>query len=199
MKKLCLFIPKLSQNLAARRVQSAANRFPRRGSYKSILALFREIDFRQLSIPPGGQILRQFWYSFVIMASACLDVFAAPIHSYQELTSAMREGNRFVFLLDLQECTGNPSMPIGYLIPTTMMLLPATQTASERVATSFLQFTDHSGNPTYEYVKFTLNSDDSVVVRTTFYDPKSFQPIGPVHTVNCSMGKGLEIFSECAP
>jgi hypothetical protein len=63
MKKL---IPKLAQNLADRRVQSAANRFSRRGLYWPILSLFARIDFRQLSIPPVGQILNQFGYSFLL-------------------------------------------------------------------------------------------------------------------------------------
>ncbi len=55
-------IPNKPQKLAFRRFQSAANRFPRRGSYWSILALFAGIDFRQLSIPPEGQFLRFIGY-----------------------------------------------------------------------------------------------------------------------------------------
>ena len=130
------------------------------------------------------------------MATAFLDVFAAPIHSYQELTSAMRSGNRFVILLDLQQCTEKSGMPMGYLTPTAMMLIPAKETTLERVVTSFLHFTDHLGDPTYEYVKFTLNSDNTVMIQTTFYDPQNFKPIGTAHTINCSMGKGIEIYSD---
>jgi hypothetical protein len=131
-----------------------------------------------------------------IMAAMCSNAFAAPIHSYQELTSAMREGNRFVILLDLQQCTGKPGMPTGYFTPTAMMLVPATEKTPERVVTSLLHFTDHSGSPVYEYVKYTLNSDNTVAVRTTFYDPQNFKPIGEARTLQCSLGKGVEVYRK---
>ncbi len=134
--------------------------------------------------------------SLAIMATAFLNVFAAPIRSYQELTAAMRAGNRFVILLDFQQCTGQSSMPMGYLTPRAMMLLPATDTTPERVATSDLHFTDHAGNPTYEYVKMTIHSDNTATVRTTFYDPQSFKSIGTGHTIHCLMGEGIKIFSD---
>jgi hypothetical protein len=134
--------------------------------------------------------------ALAIMATVFLDAFAAPIHSYQELTSAMRSGDRFVILLDLQKCTGKSGMPTGYFTPAAMMLVPATEKTPERVVTSLLHFTDYSGSPTYEYVKYTLNSDNSVAIRTIFYDPQNFKPIGEAHIINCSLGKGMEIFSD---
>jgi hypothetical protein len=133
--------------------------------------------------------------SLVIMATAFLDVFAAPIQSYEGLTSAMRAGNRFVILLDLQQCSGNSDMPMGYLTPTMMLLMPASDTNLERVMTSFLHFTDHLGYPIYEYVTCTFNSDDTVVVRMTFYDPQNFKPMGAIQPIDCSIGKGIEIYS----
>ena len=123
----------------------------------------------------------------------CTHAFAATIHSYEELTEAMRKGDRFVFLLDLAECTGKTGMPTGYYTPSAMMLIPATAKAPERVVTSHLQFTDHSGAPAYEYVKYTFHADDTVVVRTAFYDPQSFKPMGEPHMIKCSVGNGLVI------
>ncbi len=133
-----------------------------------------------------------FLFGLVAMATTFLEVYAAPIQSYRELTSAIQEGKRFVFLLDLQECTGNPRMPIGYFTPTEMMLMPASETLPERVVTSFMHFTEQAGNPIYEYVKFTLSSDGSVAIRTTFYDPQNFKSIGTPHTLNCMMGEGID-------
>jgi hypothetical protein len=121
------------------------------------------------------------------------NVFADPIRSYQELTSALRAGHQFVIVLDLQQCTGKAGMPMGYFTPNALMLIPATETTPEHVVTSHLHFTDHSGSPTYEYVKYTFNSDNTVMVRTTFYDPQSFKPIGTPHTFQCSVGKGIEV------
>ncbi|MBA3237391.1 MAG: hypothetical protein H0T62_03455 [Parachlamydiaceae bacterium] len=132
----------------------------------------------------------------LIQATAFLDLFAAPIRSFPELTSAMHTGNRFVMLLDLQQCTGKAGMPTGYITPTAMMLVPETGTTPERVVTSHFHFTDRSGKPTYEYVKFTLYSDNTVIVQTTFYEPQSFAQIGLPHTFNCLIGKGIEIYSE---
>lgn len=140
--------------------------------------------------------MRKIWLLSLVIMAAFLDVSAAPIRSFPELKSAIRAGNRFVMLLDLQQCTGKTGMPMGYLTPNAMMLIPATESTPERVVTSHLHFTDHSGNPTYEYVKFTLNSDGTVMIRTTFYDPQNFKPIGTPHTINCLMGKGLEIHSD---
>lgn len=134
--------------------------------------------------------------SLVIMLTPCLNVFAAQIGSYQELMTAMDAGNHFVIILDLKQCTGKPNMPTGYFTPNSMMLIPATEATAERVVTSHLHFTDRSGNPAYEYIKYTFNSDNSVVIRTTTYDPQSFTPIGISHTFNCSVGNGIEIHSN---
>jgi hypothetical protein len=84
-------------------------------------------------------------------------------------------------------------MPLGYFAPNALMLIPATEAAAEHVTTSLLHFSDHTGNPTYEYVKYTFYSDNSVVVQTTFYDPKSFLPLGPPHTFTSSMDKGVSV------
>jgi hypothetical protein len=122
-----------------------------------------------------------------------LKASAAPIQSYQELASAMRAGNRFVVLLNLQQCTGKSNMPIGYFIPSAMLLIPSTDTNAEYIATSHLQFTDYSGNPAYEYIKFTFNPDNSVIVRTLVYEPQTFKPTSPARIINCGLDKGVEI------
>jgi hypothetical protein len=80
--------------------------------------------------------------SLVIGLATIANVFANPLHSYQELAAEMRAGNRFVILLDLQQCTGKSGLPTGYFSPSSMMLIPATETTLERVVTSHLQFTD---------------------------------------------------------
>jgi hypothetical protein len=48
------FIPKITQKLADRRVQSVKNRSPQRGLYWLDTNPFTAIDFWQLSIPPIG-------------------------------------------------------------------------------------------------------------------------------------------------
>jgi hypothetical protein len=131
--------------------------------------------------------------SLAILTAACINACAATIHSYEELTEAMRKGDRFVFLLDLAQCTGKAGMPTGYYTPSTMMLVPATEKAPERVVTSHLQFTDHSGTPAYEYVKYTFHADNTVMVRTAFYDPQSFKPMGEPHMIKCTVDNGLVI------
>lgn len=132
-------------------------------------------------------------FCFVFLLSAFANVFAGPVTTYQELAAAMRAGDRFVFLLNLQECTGKPNMPIGYFTPSKLMLVPASTSGMERIVTSDLHFTDFTGSPTYEYIKYTFNADDSVMIRTVMYDPLTFKPIGNPHIINCVLGKGISI------
>jgi hypothetical protein len=133
--------------------------------------------------------------SLLVMLTSCLNVFAAPIKSYQEFSSALDSGSHFVITLDLKQCTGNPNMPKGYFTPNGMMFIPATKTKMERVVTSYLHFTDQSGSPTYEYIKCTFNSDNSVEVRVAVYNPVNFTVIGSPQAFNCSIGQGIEINS----
>ncbi|HSX37324.1 MAG TPA: hypothetical protein VLE95_00660, partial [Chlamydiales bacterium] len=51
-------------------LKAAENRFLKRGLYSSILAPFSRIDFRQLSIPPKGQLLHHFGYNPLIVSFA---------------------------------------------------------------------------------------------------------------------------------
>jgi|SRR5271165_3125043 hypothetical protein len=127
---------------------------------------------------------------FSLIATA---VFGSSIDSYQALTSAMQEGKQFTILLDLEKCSGKPGMPMGYFTPGAMMLVRATEKAPERIVTSHLHFTNQSGSPAYEYVKYTFNADNTVTIQTTFYEPQSFKAIGAGHTFNCSMGQGVEV------
>lgn len=133
------------------------------------------------------------WICFLFIFSTAVNAFALSIHSYQELASAMQAGDRFVVVLNIQECTGK-SGPIGYFSPSKMMLVPASATSSEYIVTSDLHFTDHKG-PRYEYTKYTFNSDNSIAIRTTIYDPLTFKPIADDHVINCSIDKGIRITS----
>lgn len=131
--------------------------------------------------------------SLMMMLAAFSNIFAAEIGSYQELTSAMQAGNHFVIILDLKQCTGKSNMPTGYFMPDSMLLMPATEATPESLTTSHLQFTDHLGTPTYEYLKFRFNSDNSVVIRIAIYDPQNFKLISTPKIFNCSFGNGIEI------
>lgn len=139
------------------------------------------------------------FFCFIFILSTFGSAFAGSVHSYQELATAMNSGDRFVIVLNLQECTGKSNMPIGYFIPSKMILMPASNLSSERIVTSDLHFTDHMGNPLYEYTKYTFQSDDSVVLRTVNYDPVTFKPIGSEHVINCVVDKGISIITYPQP
>lgn len=131
--------------------------------------------------------------SLAIAFAAFSKISAEPIRSYQELTEAMQTGNHLVFFLDLPHRPENPRMPGGYFTPNSIILMPRTEAAPERIVTSLMHFSDHTGRPIYEYVKFTIYADGNVTVRTTYYDPQTFSSMGTSHTINCSLGKGIEI------
>lgn len=153
-----------------------------------------KIECDNLYFPTGEQKMKKFsLFCFTFLLSIAVNAFGTSLHTYQELSSAVRAGDRLVLVLKLQECTGNSNMPIGYFTPSKMMLVPASATSSERIMTSDLHFTDHTGSPSYEYTKYTFNPDNSVVVRTMTYDPLTFKPIKPEHVINCALDKGVSI------
>ena len=134
---------------------------------------------------------KRFLLILALMATACLNTFASPIDSYQQLTTALRKGKKIVILLDLEQSTGKSGMPTGYFAPNALMLVPAKESSPEHVSTSLLHFTDQSGAPTYEYVKYTFYPDNTVMIRTTCYDPVTFQLLKEPRTFNTSLNKGL--------
>lgn len=113
----------------------------------------------------------------------------AQVCSYQELVSAMRAGKRFTILVD-----HNKGM--GYFAPSNMVLVPASETVLERVATSHLHFSDYPGFPLYEYVKYTFYSDNSATLQMSTYNAQNFNPIGDPRTLNFSIGTGIQIHTD---
>jgi len=134
-----------------------------------------------------------FLFSLAIMATAFLNVFAAPIDSYQKLTSAMLEGKQFVFLLDQKQITGNPGGPTRYFIPTTMELALATHVTQGHVTTSHLQLIDVQDTPFYQSIRYTFYEDNTVKVQFTSYYPGSFKQIGNPIIFMTSLDKGISV------
>lgn len=134
-------------------------------------------------------------FCFIFLSTA-VNAFALSLQSYQELSSAMRSGKRFVIIANLQECTGKSNMPIGYFIPSKMMLVPASEVGPERILTSDLHFTNYIGKPVYEYVKYTFHVDDSVELRTVSYDPLDFKPINTAHVIHGTIGKAILVHAS---
>lgn len=130
---------------------------------------------------------KEFLLILIVALIPIRAVFGEPIHSFEELKSALCAGKQFVFIGDFKECTGDAGMPVGYFTPASMMLV------GERIITSHLHFTDYLGYPAYEYVKYTFTSDNSVCVQTTIYDARNFIVQGIPHTVSCTIGSGFTI------
>ncbi|MCE5293006.1 MAG: VirK family protein [Chlamydiales bacterium] len=131
-----------------------------------------------------------------LLLFAASNVDAAAIESYQKLVSTLEAGSQFVIELDLSVCTGQPGMPTGYFAPSSLMHMPASDTAKDRIVTSDLHFTDQSGAPAYEYIKYTIRDDDSVTVSITTYNPQTFKTIGQTHNINCTLGGGIHIYTK---
>lgn len=129
----------------------------------------------------------------------CASLSADPIDSYQKLTSALRQGKQLVIVLDLERCIGKPGMPTGYFVPNAMMLVPGNESKQEHVATSLLHFTDRTGKPTYEYVKYTFFADGSVEVQTSVYDPQDWSLQGPVRVFTTFMDHGISVKASNPP
>ena len=134
-----------------------------------------------------------FFFSLALMATAFLNVFGSSNNSYQKLRSALREGKQVAILLDIQQFTGKPGTSLGYFTPNEMLLIPAEEAFPERILTSLFHFTNRTGAPMYECVNYTFCSDNSVVVQSTFYDPKSFQQLSTPYTFTTVIDKGVFI------
>lgn len=111
---------------------------------------------------------------------------AYEINSYQKFTSSIRAGDHFTILFEHEKCT-------GYFVPSSMLIIPASDKQQERVVTSHLHFTDHFGFPAYEYIKYTFSADNNVLVHVKVYDPVHFKEIGPPYDVECSLGTNIKI------
>ena len=136
-----------------------------------------------------------FLFSLAIMIAAFLNVFGYSINSYNGLKHAIWDGQQIVILLDIQKITKTSGSHLGYFIPSSMMIVPGTGSIPRHVVTSQLHFTDRSGVPTYEYVKYTFYENNSVKVEITFYDAKTFTPLESPHTLHCSFGQGIKVMT----
>ena len=137
--------------------------------------------------------MRDWIFSAALLLSSTIS--AQEIASYQEFASALRTGERFIFVIDMQDCTGNPGMPVGYFSPTKLMLMPAKGENAEKIVTSDLHFTDYPGNSIYEYTKHTFKPDDTVSIRTVLYDPVSFKPIGKEYEIHGALNQGVKVLT----
>lgn len=127
-------------------------------------------------------------FCFLFLLAAISSIFADPIHTYKDFQSAILSGKRFVIIADIAKGS-------GYFTPKAMMVVPASESGCERIVTSDLHFTDYTGQPLYEYTKYIFNPDNSVVIRTSAYDPVTFKTIGPPHFINCIFDNGVSIYS----
>lgn len=134
-----------------------------------------------------------FLFSLAIMATAFLNVFAAPIDSYQKLTSAMMEGKQFMFILDQKQIAGYPGGPTRFFIPTNMELALATHVTQGHVTTSHLQLIDTQETPFYQSIRYTFYEDNTVMVQFTSYYPGSFKQMGNPIIFTTSLNKGISV------
>lgn len=148
-----------------------------------------------------------FLFSLAILATSALNVFAAPIDSYQKLTSAMLDGKKFVFLLDQKEITGHPGSQTRYFTPFSMVLTPATHSTQAHVTASQVSYIDSAQDlppfylslsqdvPFYLSIRYAFYEDNTVAV--TFYVyPKGMKPVessNPPITFTTSLNKGIYV------
>lgn len=132
-------------------------------------------------------------YAIGFFLLTSVNLFAGSVQSYQELSDAMRAGDKFTIVLNLHEVTCNFSMSTGYFTPSKMMLVGAIDAQDEKIITSDMHFTDRAGFPAYEYVKYTFKPDNTLTVRAAIYNPQTFEQIGSEHVINSTIGNGVKI------
>lgn len=141
--------------------------------------------------------------SILFTASMSLSASASTISSYQDFVEAIENGLSFNIVTNFNQCTiksapfskENAGLPTGYFAPTDFMVIPSGSNLPQQISTSDLHFTNQSGVPTYEYVKYVFTPDNLVSIETTNYAPQTFIPNSPL-TFICHLNNGVNVISK---
>ena len=127
--------------------------------------------------------------------------YAEQLHSYDQIKSAIAEGKNIRIYVDYSKCTTSSkqkSMPSysGVYTPNSITI----NNDAGYIATSMLHFTlNHPqflSKPVYEFLRYTITSDNSVVLTETVLNPVDYSPLSNKFVLNCKIDEGTKIFYE---
>jgi hypothetical protein len=122
-------------------------------------------------------------------------VHADQLATFTDIADAVSQGKKITLVMNLQECTSQNPMGsiIGSVTPNAFIVI-----GNNRITTSVRHFTLESpfarGNPTFEFVKYNINSDGSVSIKNTVMNATNYQQLATFQ-IDCTLSKGFKAFS----
>jgi hypothetical protein len=127
-----------------------------------------------------------------------INSFADVLHNYDEVKTAVINGQTIHIAIDFSQCTTNrlnltaPSN-IGVFTPDTM------QVADNYIATSFNHFTlnnpGFAGMPIYEFVTYTIIDKNYVKLTSQPLDATSYKPLADKVAFICQIDAGAKFYT----
>lgn len=128
--------------------------------------------------------------------------YAAQLQNFDEVNARVISGKSIRIAIDFLQCTGSTSSPklemlnqfnIGLFTPNEIVVNNKGQ-----IATSMMHFTlnnpTHPSKSVFEFVRYTLTSDDNVNVIAQVLDATNYTLLGNKITLNCQMNTAAKIY-----
>lgn len=133
----------------------------------------------------------------IVGAVLACTVQARELKDFNELKSAIQEGNNINIVVKLGQCDPANSDPVAV----TAALRPrAFMVVKNQILASDLHFTRNS--PLYsamsvlEYVTYRFSDDNQLVLESETLEAIHYYPMGKKHTLSCAIGTGVRLFSD---
>ena len=124
--------------------------------------------------------------------------FATDLHHYDQVKNAVSSGVPIHIVIDFEKCKSSNTVATQAAI-TGMYTPEAVLMVGDQLMTSFKHFTlsnpEFAGKAVYEYVKYTIASDDSVSLTSQVLDVANYRPLADKKTFNCKLDESARIYS----
>jgi hypothetical protein len=132
---------------------------------------------------------------------ATQQTFAKEYQHFAEIQKAVLHGRTIRLVMDLANCTSNPSSVTavksfiaGVFIPNAIMVK-----LNERMTTSLHHFTLNNvrfpNKPVFEFVHYTLSMDDTLTLTSQTLDAIHYAPLSEKTSFQCRIGKSARVFA----
>jgi len=138
-------------------------------------------------------------FLFIIAATTS---FAQEIEidHFVDITHVLHYGYTISILTDFSQCTTPNKNMKSTDIPTIIGKFEPneTQIKDDSIASSMLHFTMNNpkylNQPIYEFVRYSIQNDDSVTVTYQDLNPTNFAALDSITTLNCKLGTAAKVF-----
>jgi hypothetical protein len=113
------------------------------------------------------------------------------IMSYNQLVKAIEKGKTIGVSIDFSKCV--PQMQVeGFYAPKSVIISKKSVLFSDKHFT--LNSPGHKGNPVIEYVHYTINPQNQLILNTTIVALPSYEKLAEYPTTTCQLTKAAHIY-----